>query len=213
MNLASLLMEIMDIESVSGNETALADLIEQRLAPQPHLEVHRDGDCIVARTDLGRDERVVIAGHLDTVPLAENLPSKLIQGDDGDVVWGRGAVDMKGGIAVMLELAVELSQPSRDVTWIFYDHEEVESSKNGLGRLALNSPDLVAGDFAVLMEPTSAVIEGGCQGTIRVDITTEGQAAHSARSWMGRNAIHELAPILQRLADHEAEQIDVDGLT
>lgn len=211
--LAQLLMEIMDIESVSGNEAALADLVEQRLAPHPHLELHRDGNCVVARTALGRAERVVIAGHLDTVPLANNLPAKLLQTDDGDVVWGRGAVDMKGGVAVMLALAIELSKPSRDITWIFYDQEEVESSKNGLGRLALHRPDLVEGDFAVLMEPTGAVIEGGCQGTIRVDLTTDGVAAHSARSWMGRNAIHELVPVLKRLADYESEEVEVDGLT
>ncbi|HMS38214.1 MAG TPA: M20/M25/M40 family metallo-hydrolase, partial [Arachnia sp.] len=123
--LATLLREIIDVESVSGNERALADLVEARLKASPHLTLDRDGDCVVARTDLGRAERVVIAGHLDTVPVQGNLPSRLIEAPEGDVVWGRGACDMKGGVAVMLALAVELDAPNRDITWIFYDHEEV----------------------------------------------------------------------------------------
>ena len=209
MNLASLLMEIMDIESVSGNESALADWVEARLTALPHLGVHRDGDCIVARTTLGRAERVVIAGHLDTVPVAGNLPSRYVEHPDGDRVWGRGACDMKGGVAVMLHLAEQLIAPNRDITWIFYDNEEVEATRNGLGRLSRNRPDLLEADFAVLMEPTSAHIEGGCQGTIRVELTTAGTAAHSARAWMGHNAIHDLAPALQTLAEYRSE---VDGL-
>lgn len=210
--LAALLQEIMDIESVSGNERQLADWVERRLAHSAHLEVHRDGDCVVARTALGRPERVVIAGHLDTVPVAGNLPSRLVDHPDGPRVWGRGACDMKGGVAVMLALAAELSDPVRDVTWIFYDHEEVEATLNGLGRLSRNRPDLVRGDFAVLMEPTSARIEGGCQGTIRIDLTVRGTAAHSARAWTGHNAIHDLAPVLATLAAYESEEIEVEGL-
>lgn len=213
MNLASLLMEIMDVESVSGDEKALADVVEARLAGLPHLELHRDGDCVVARTDLGRSERVVIAGHLDTVPVADNLPSKLVDHPDGQRVWGRGACDMKGGVAVMLALAESLTAPNRDITWIFYDHEEVAAALNGLGRLSRNRPDLIGADFAVLMEPTSAQIEGGCQGTIRIDLTTEGTAAHSARAWMGHNAIHDLAPVLATLAAYRSEEIEVEGLT
>jgi succinyl-diaminopimelate desuccinylase len=210
--LATLLREIIDVESVSGNERALADLVEARLKASPHLTLDRDGDCVVARTDLGRAERVVIAGHLDTVPVQGNLPSRLIEAPEGDVVWGRGACDMKGGVAVMLALAVELDAPNRDITWIFYDHEEVAAELNGLGRLSRNRPDLVHADFAVLMEPTSARIEGGCQGTIRVELHTAGVAAHSARAWMGVNAIHALAPALALLAGYESEEIEVDGL-
>lgn len=205
--LATLLARIVDIESVSGNERELADLVEAALR-LPHLDVHRDGDCVVARTRLGRAQRVVIAGHLDTVPVADNLPSRL----EGDVLWGRGTVDMKGGIAVMLQLAAELTAPSRDVTWIFYDNEEIEAAKNGLGRLARHRPDLVEAEFAVLMEPTSAQIEGGCQGTIRIIFDVPGRAAHSARSWMGVNAIHSLAPLLDVLATYEAKEIEVEGL-
>lgn len=210
--LADLLQEIIDVESVSGNERELADLVEARLSAPAHLDIHRDGDCIVARTNLGRDERVVIAGHLDTVPVLENLPSRLLRRPDGDVVWGRGACDMKGGVAVMLTLAAEVSAPRRDLTWIFYDHEEVEAARNGLGRLARNRPDLLEGDFAILMEPTSARIEGGCQGTIRVELHAAGTAAHSARAWMGVNAIHALTPALGTLAAYVPEEIEVEGL-
>lgn len=211
-DLARLLQEIMDIESVSGNERELADLVEQRLRAHPHLTLERDGDCVVARTTLGRRERVVIAGHLDTVPVAGNLPSRYVAHAEGDRVWGRGACDMKGGVAVMLKLAAELAQPTRDITWIFYDNEEVEATRNGLGRLARNRPDLIEADFAVLMEPTSAHIEGGCQGTLRVELTASGVAAHSARAWMGHNAIHDLAPALQTLAQYRSEEVEVDGL-
>jgi len=210
--LVALLQQIVDIESVSGNEERLADAVVETLTVQPHLVVERHGDCVVARTHLGRAERVVIAGHLDTVPVAGNLPSTLEDHPDGLRVVGRGTCDMKGGVAVMLVLAAELRTPDRDVTWIFYDNEEVEADRNGLGRLAAARPDLLDADFAVLMEPTAAEIEGGCQGTCRVVITTPGKAAHSARAWMGVNAIHALGDVLRRLEDYQPAQVEVDGL-
>jgi succinyl-diaminopimelate desuccinylase len=161
-----------------------------------------------ARTQLGRAERVVIAGHLDTVPVAANLPSWV----DGDRVYGRGSADMKGGVAVALACAASLSEPSRDITWIFYDHEEVEAERNSLTRIAREHPEWLSGDFAVLMEPTGAVVEGGCQGTLRCRVTTTGVAAHSARSWLGHNAIHAAAPVLARLEAYSAREVEVDGL-
>ncbi|MFP5360410.1 MAG: M20/M25/M40 family metallo-hydrolase, partial [Actinomycetes bacterium] len=153
---------LVDIPSVSGNEDRIADAVEAALAPLAHLEVTRLGNAIIARTHLGRPERVVIAGHLDTVPIKGNVPSEWSA--DGDLV-GRGAVDMKAGVAVQLSLAAALTTPTRDITWVFYDQEEVEADRNGLGRIARERPDLVAGDFAVLCEPTQGVIEGGCNGT------------------------------------------------
>lgn len=207
-DLVALFRAVVDIESVSGNERALADAVQHALSGHAHLEVLRDGDTVIARTSLGRPERVVIAGHLDTVPLAGNLPSRV----EGELVYGRGTCDMKGGIAVMLAVAVATDNPVRDLTWIFYDHEEVESSANSLGRIATERPEVLAGDFAVLMEPTSARVEGGCQGTLRFTVTTTGTAAHSARAWMGRNAIHDAAEVLARLGAHESEQPVVDGL-
>lgn len=208
-DLPELLQQIVDVESVSGNERQLCDQVEQVLRAAPHLEVTRNGNALVARTGLGRQERVIIAGHLDTVPVAGNLPSTR---RDGNVI-GRGTCDMKGGVAVALQLAVQLSSPRHDVTWVFYDNEEVASELNGLGRLSREAPELLAGEFAVLMEPTSARVEGGCQGTMRFWITTRGTAAHSARSWLGHNAIHDLAGVLERLASFPVEQVEVEGLT
>ncbi len=212
-DLVTLLQAITDVESVSGNERQLANMVEEALRDCQHLEVTRDGDCVVARTHLGRDQRVVIAGHLDTVPVANNLPSRLEETADGLHVVGRGSCDMKGGVAVQLQLAAELSDVNRDVTWVFYDHEEVDADLNGLGRLAENSPELLEADFAVLMEPTNATIEGGCQGTCRITITVPGRAAHSARSWLGRNAIHGLSDVLERINAYDAREVDVEGLT
>jgi succinyl-diaminopimelate desuccinylase len=154
----------------------------------------------------------VIAGHLDTVPIKDNLPT-WVTGDGCDaVVHGRGTADMKAGVAVMVRLAATVPDPVRDVTYIFYDQEEVEAVRNGLGRLARTHPDWLAGDFAVLCEPSSARVEGGCQGTMRVEVATAGVAAHSARSWTGKNAIHAAAPILSTLSSYVAREVDVEGL-
>jgi succinyl-diaminopimelate desuccinylase len=200
--------QLVDIESVSGNEKAIADAVEQALRGYPHLEIVRDADAIIARTNLNRDRRVVIAGHLDTVPVNDNLPARL----EADILWGRGTVDMKGGCAVMLALAAQVAAPTVDVTWVWYDHEEVSSDLNGLGRIARSRPDLLAADFAVLCEPSNGEVEGGCNGTLRADVRVTGKRAHSARAWMGSNAIHAIAPVLQRLVDDVPREAEVDGL-
>ncbi len=211
-DVVELTRDICDIESVSGNERELADAIEQALNAYAHLEVIRDGDAIVARTNFGRPKRIVIAGHIDTVPVADNLPTKLLSMEREQVLFGRGVVDMKAGVAVQLKLAAELTDAHSDITWIFYDHEEVEASKNGLGRLARNAPELLKADFAILCEPTAAQVEGGCNGTMRADVRTRGVKAHSARSWMGENAIHAAAGILNVLQGYEPAEVEVDGL-
>jgi succinyl-diaminopimelate desuccinylase len=205
---AALTVALCDIESVSGDERRLAEAIELVLREVPHLTVDRDGDAVVARTDLGRGERVVVAGHIDTAPLGGNLPCRVVDGR----IHGCGTTDMKSGVAVQLRLAAHLAEPNRDVTYVFYDHEEVEADKNGLGRIVRNHPDWLTGDFAVLMEPTNATVEGGCQGTLRADVVLRGHRAHSARSWMGSNAIHAAGEVLQRLAAYEAGDVEIDGL-
>jgi succinyl-diaminopimelate desuccinylase len=201
--------QIVDIESVSGSEKELADAIEAALRRLPHLTVHRDGNAMVARTGLGRDQRVVLAGHIDTVPVAANLPSRL----ERDVLYGCGSCDMKSGVAVQLRLAAMVPEPNRDVTYVFYDCEEVEAERNGLLRVSRSHPELLAGDLAVLMEPTGGVVEGGCQGTLKAEIRTRGKRAHSARSWLGVNAIHEAGRIIDVLRAHQAAEPEIDGLT
>lgn len=212
LDVVSLTAAVCDIESVSGDEGPLADAVEAALAALPHLEVIRDGNTVVARTALGRSERVVIAGHLDTVPLTRHTPN-LPTRREGDQLVGRGTVDMKGGVAVMLKLAAALPAPNRDVTYCFYDCEEVDSERNGLRRVAEHRPDLLAADFAVLMEPTDGTVEGGCKGTLRVDVHTKGIASHSARPWVGHNAIHDAGEVLARLVAYQARVVDVEGLT
>ncbi len=204
--------QLCDIESVSGNERAIADAIQAALAGRDHLEVLRDGDAIVARTCLGREKRVIIAGHIDTVPVNDNLPTRFETDAGEDYLWGRGTVDMKAGVAVQLKLATELTDPRVDVTWIWYDHEEVASELNGLARLAANHPGLLVGDFAILGEPTDSTVEGGCNGTARIELRTTGLRAHSARAWVGHNAIHDAAPILATLAAYIPREVEVDGL-
>ncbi len=211
-NLVELTLAICNVESVSGNEAQLADQIQQALGACNHLTVTRDGNAVVAATNLNRAQRVIIAGHIDTVPVADNLPAQLHHFEREQAIVGRGSVDMKGGVAVMLKLASELVSPRYDITWIFYDNEEVASELNGLGRIARNNPDVLVGDFAVLCEPTSALIEGGCNGTIRVELVARGVKAHSARPWMGSNALHSLSPALATLSAFQPETVTVDGL-
>jgi succinyl-diaminopimelate desuccinylase len=212
LSVTDLTRALIDIPSESGSESALADAIESALVACEHLEVLRDGDAVVARTTLGRAQRVIIAGHIDTVPINANVPSRIDEVTGERVVWGRGAVDMKAGCAVALKLAVEITEPSVDVTWIFYDHEEVSAELNGLGRLGRTQPQLLEGHFAILGEPSNARIEGGCNGTLRVEVRTVGRRAHSARAWTGENAIHALTPALATLSGYEAETRVVDGL-
>ena len=206
---ADLAASIIDVESVSGSEKPLADAIARALARLAHLTLHRDGNALVARTDFGRAERVVIAGHIDTVPVNGNLPARA----SGGLLYGCGSCDMKSGVAVQLRLAAQLTSAVRDVTYVFYDCEEVEAERNGLLRLSRTRPGLLAGVFAVLMEPTGGVVEGGCQGTLRADVTARGQRAHSARSWRGVNAIHGAGGVLDRLRSYRAREPEVDGLT
>ena len=204
----TLTRQLVDIESVSRNEQAIADAVERALRPLPHLTVTRHGHTVVARTDLGRAERVVIAGHLDTVPVNANLPSRL---EDG-ILHGLGSCDMKGGDAVILRVAATVPEPNRDLTLILSDAEEIEEEFNGLNQLGRSHPELMRADFAILMEPSNAGVEAGCQGTLRVDVRTTGVRAHSARSWRGVNAIHRAGEILDRLNAYEARRPMIDGL-
>lgn len=197
----------MAIPSVSHEEKALADHVVARLGGLDHLVVDRVDDNVVARTHLGRDMRVVVAGHLDTVPANGNAEPRI----DGDVLYGLGSADMKGGLAVMLDLATAVEAPAVDVAWVFYTGEEVAAEHNGLGHLFARRPDLVAGEVALLGEPTAAAIEAGCQGTMRVRVELVGARAHTARPWMGRNAIHRAGGLLATLDAYEPRRPVIDG--
>lgn len=215
-------VELIGIPSVSRNESAIADAVERALGACSHLEVIRDGNTVIARTQFGHAERVILGGHLDTVPPAANEAPLLLRvgeaaPDTGeplpeDRLYGLGACDMKGGAAVELKLAATVTAPTRDITYVFYECEEIEAQLNGLRRIADTRPELLEADFAVLMEPSNAVVEAGCQGTMRIDVRTHGRRAHTARAWMGENAIHALHPILERLHTYQPRTPVIDGL-
>lgn len=201
---------LVDVPSVSGKETALADAVQDALASQaPHLRLLRSGNAVLARTDLGRPQRVLLAGHLDTVPVAGNLPSRR----DGDLLYGCGTTDMKSGDAVILHLAATVPEPVHDLTVLLYDCEEVEAVRNGLNRIEREHPEWLAADLAILGEPTSGLVEAGCQGTLRVTVRAAGRRAHSARSWLGDNAIHAAGQVLARLGAYRARTVQIDGCT
>jgi succinyl-diaminopimelate desuccinylase len=198
---------LVDVPSVSGDEGPLAEAVEVALRALPHLEVTRSGHTVLARTHLGRERRVLLAGHLDTVPIADNVPSRR----DGGLLLGCGTSDMKAGDAVFLHLAATVAEPRHDVTLVFYDCEEVEAARNGLGRVERELRDWLAADLALLGEPTDGLVEAGCQGTLRAEIRTSGHRAHSARSWLGDNAVHRAAEVLNRLGAYRAREVDIDG--
>lgn len=198
---------LVDIESVSGDEDAITDAIEAALRTRGHLDVTRIGNVVVARTRLGRDRRILLAGHTDTVPLHDNFPSRT----EGDVMWGCGTSDMKSGTAIALHLAATLTDPATDLSFVFYDCEEIDSDRNGLNKLSKSHRQLLDADLAFLLEPTHGELEAGCQGTMRVDVRTTGQRAHSARGWKGVNAVHGAAEVLDRLRAYEARTVDIDG--
>lgn len=205
--------ELCAVPSVSRQEAALADLVQSRLvARAPSLTIDRIGDNVVARTSFGRDHRVVIGGHLDTVPPNGNeVPRR-----EGDTLIGLGSADMKGGLAIMLVLAEAVAaRPGSarvDVTFVFYVAEEVEEEWNGLRALFRDAPELVDGDLAILMEPTDGWVEAGCQGTLHLRGVFRGARAHTARPWMGDNAVHAAGKAVARIAAADPGTVEVDGL-
>lgn len=196
---------LIDIPSESHHEHEIADSLEAALGRCAHLRIRRSGNALVAEVG---EPRVIVAGHLDTVPAAGNLPHR----SEGDRLFGLGSVDMKGGLAIAAKLAHDVSKPRMGVRFIFYDCEEVAAVHNGLARLASEDDDILRAELAIVMEPSNGVVEGGCQGTLRVEVRADGERAHSARSWQGANAIHSATDILARLSDYEPRQPLVDGL-
>ncbi len=208
-DLLGLTAELVTIPSVSRDEGAIVDWLTAHLVEVPWLELTRVGDNLVARTTLGRPLRLILAGHTDTVAPNGNTEAVI----DGDRLSGLGATDMKGGIAVMVELARTVADPSVDVTYVFYAREEVAAAESGLLELHQERPDLLVGDAVILGEPTSSVIEAGCQGTMRIRITLAGERAHTARPWIGRNAVHRAGPLLTAIARAPERQPTIQGCT
>lgn len=206
-DLLQLTAELIDIPSESYREGPLVEHLEAQLQMLDHLEVVRVGDNLVARTDLGLSRRLILAGHTDTVPAAGNATARL----EGDTLWGLGAADMKGGLAVMLASARHHRRPSVDLTYVFYAREEVAAADSGLEELFVARPDLLTGDLALLGEPTDAAIEAGCQGTLRAKVELRGRRAHTARAWMGDNAIHRAAPLIAAVAAIEPRTPEIEG--
>ncbi len=200
---------LVDIESVSRDEKVLADCVEDVLRHAKHLTVKRVGNTVMARTGLGRGQRVVLAGHLDTVPINDNWPSTVVD----DLIYGCGTSDMKSGVAIALHLAATLPDPAYDVTYLFYEAEEIESEYNGLNLVSAKHPGWLRADFAVLLEPTYGVVEAGCQGTLAAVVHTRGRRAHTARAWRGVNAIHAAGEVLRRLEDYHPRTVTIDGCT
>jgi succinyl-diaminopimelate desuccinylase len=200
---------LVDVESVSRNEKVIADYVQEVLQQAPHLSSDRHGNTLMARTDLGREQRVVLAGHLDTVPINNNFPSTVVD----DLIYGCGASDMKSGVALALHLVATLPDPGYDITYLFYEAEEIDSQYNGLNLVSQAHPEWLLADFAVLLEPTYGVVEAGCQGTLRALVRTSGRRAHTARAWRGVNAIHAAGEVLRRLEDYRPRTITIDGCT
>ncbi|MEV6298275.1 succinyl-diaminopimelate desuccinylase [Actinoplanes sp. NPDC051861] len=200
---------LVDIESVSRDEKVIADCVEEVLRQAGHLTVRRHGNTVMAKTKLGRAQRIVLAGHLDTVPINDNWPSTVVD----DLIYGCGTSDMKSGVALALHLAVTLPDPRYDITYLFYEAEEIEAEFNGLNLVAESHPKWLQADFAVLLEPTYGLVEAGCQGTMRVRVHTRGRRAHTARAWRGVNAIHAAGEVLRRLEDYHPRTVTIDGCT
>lgn len=221
-DIVTLTAQLIDIPSVSRNEQQIADLVEVELRKCSWLSVERLNHNVIARTNLGRKSRVIIAGHLDTVPVGGNEKAILLKAgqqlpSEGstltqDVLFGLGSCDMKGGVAVALKAAILISEPVFDVTYIFYECEEIDSLSNGLTKIAAQNPQWLEGDIAVLLEPSNSTIEAGCQGTLRAEIRTSGIRSHSARAWMGKNAIHSLSDALALLSTYDSLSVEIDGL-
>ncbi len=203
--------ELIDIPSVSHNEAAITDHIAGLFEGLPAFTLDRVGANLVARTNFGHPQRLTLAGHTDTVPVNDNDRARV----DGDTLYGLGASDMKGGLAVFLELALAVGRgeitPTVDLTFVFYACEEVAREDNGLLELFASRPDLTACDAAILGEPTDAWIEAGCQGAFSVELTFVGARAHSARPWTGINAIHRAGAAIDRVREWPGREPVIDS--
>ncbi len=200
--------------SVTGEEKRLCDDLEARVSDTPGWSVKRaSNNLVVTRAEPdGSHQRVVFAGHLDTVP----EPAKGLQArvEDG-LIYGRGATDMKAGDAVMLALIERFDFSASDLepVFVFYEREEGPFPENGLEQVFAKMPHVLDAGLALLLEPTEGALEAGCIGTAQVGVTFRGRSAHSARPWLGENAITAAGRLLAELHGRGVEAVEADGLT
>jgi succinyl-diaminopimelate desuccinylase len=209
--LATRTLELVDIPSESRDEAAIREHVRAAV-PAPFAEVYAGDEAFLwARERRPRVPLLVLAGHYDTVPAQGNIPGRL---EDGWVV-GCGASDMKGGVAVALELAQALgaSEPGPvDVALLLFGREELPPSFNPLPALFDGCPLVHEASLAVLLEPTDLEIQAGCVGNVTARVTFHGRSGHSARPWLADNAIHRAIDGLSRVAAHERREAVVAGL-
>lgn len=216
-DLAARLLELAAIRSVSREEKALCDLLEGRLRAIAGVEVVRAGDNLIATLpELAGRPRLILCGHLDTVPVNENFPPRR----DGDRIAGLGTTDLKSGLAVLLRLLDELSGALAaraagtvdcDPAFVLYAREEIAFTESGLNEVERAWPKLKEASFAVCVEPTANAVELGCNGTLHAELAVLGKAAHAARPWLGSNAIHSALPLLARVASRPERDYSPPG--
>jgi succinyl-diaminopimelate desuccinylase len=208
--LAARALELIDLASESGGEQALAAHVLDVLR-DGGVEVRDAGDsCVLAgATERGERPLVLLAGHLDTVPAQGNRPG----GIDGGAVHGLGAADMKGAVAVMLELLLGRPAADVDVGLVLFGREELPLTDSALTPLLEREPGLRSADLAIVMEPTANALQAGCLGNINATWTFRGRSGHSARPWLADNAIHRAAAGIAQLAAAAPRPVEFDGLT
>jgi succinyl-diaminopimelate desuccinylase len=208
------------IRSPIGEERAICDAVQERLAKLPlAAPIRRYGDSIVvpltrspasrAMPGGGSGPRIALAGHLDTVR-TENGPARI----DGGRCFGSGASDMKSGLAVMIALAesLDLARTRPELTLVFYAREEGPFAENELGPVLENDPELALVDLAVCLEPSDNRLHLGCVGSVHATVTFEGETSHSARPWEGKNAIYAAAPFLAEVAARAPRESVIEAM-
>jgi succinyl-diaminopimelate desuccinylase len=206
--LAQLALELVAVPSVTGEEAALADLVEARCRALPGVAVERLGDAVVARAG-ERDDAVALVGHLDTVPPWDGHLAML----EGNRVIGRGAADMKGGDAAILAVLEHCAAAGAPVVCVVYDREEGPNRENGIHAVLARSRLLGRPAFAFVGEPTGCDVHAGCVGVVNADLVFHGRTAHSARPWEGDSALLRAVPFLERAARTTERAVEVEGLT
>ena len=208
--LAELLLELLRLPCVTGEEGPIADWLEARYAARGE-EVRRVGHSVVAGALDDPRPVILLVGHTDVVP---PTPVDLDFRRDRGMVLGRGASDMKSGLAVGMDCFEDpaLRAGPYNLVLVAYAGEEGAHQGNELGPLLCALPALCQAALAVVLEPTDLRVQLGCMGALHAEVTFSGRAAHSARPWQGENALTKAGEFLSQLHALQPEDITVDGL-